>query len=761
MLLAICLIAVPAGFFPDRAFAQTYTFSNVDINGNIRVDGATILTYAGIGKGQPVTASELNDAYQRVAGTGLFETVELVPSGNTLKINVQEFPTINVISFEGNKRLKDEMLQGLIQSQSRRVYSPSMAEADSQIIADAYRQSGRIAAVVQPKIIRRSENRVDLVFEISEGQVSEIERLSFVGNRSYSDGRLRRVLATKQAGLLHRVFSNDTLIEDRIAYDRQLLTDFYNSRGFIDFQVLSVSSELDRNRRGFILTFNLREGQRFRIGEVSVASDLPEVDAQKFLRAAKLRKGAIYSPVPIDTDVARMERLAVQEGLQFIQIEPRITRNDRGLTVNVTYVISKGPRVFVERIDIEGNVTTLDQVIRRQFDLVEGDPFNPRMVREGADRIRALGFFKDADVQTREGTSSDEVIIDVNVEEQPTGSLGFGGTYSTNDGLGVSITFSERNFLGRGQGLSATIAATSSSQNLAFSFNEPAFLGRDVNFGLNAFYRTTEDDNSDYSTDRGLFQPSFSFPITEQSRFGLRVGVQYGKVHGVDDRSSDILRVEQEMGGLTSVLAGYTLSYNTLRSSLDPTSGFQASFSQDFGYRSDSATWVETEASLRAKKAIWNEQVNLRAELEGGALNYFGGDSLIVDRFSLSNKIRGFKSNGVGPRDLNVENEDVLNGNYYAVARFETDFPLGLPEEYGILGGLFWDIGSVWDLNNINGGPDGQDPVDDAFHLRSAAGISIFWDTAVGPLRFNFSRPILKEDYDQEQNFEFTVSTRF
>lgn len=752
---------VQVGFVPVPAVAQSYSFSTVDVNGNLRVDDATVLSYAGIKPGQALSAAQLNDAYQRIAGTGLFETVSLEPRGNTLVINVQEFPTINVISFEGNKRLKDEALQELIQSKSRRVYAPSVAEADAAAIAEAYRQQGRIAAAVQPKIIRRSENRVDLVFEIQEGQVSEIQRLSFVGNRNYSDDRLRRVLATKQAGLLHQFFSNDTLIEDRIAYDRQLLTDFYHSRGFADFQVLSVSSELDRNRKGFLLTFNLREGQRFRIGEVSVVSELPNVDADKFLRAAKLRTGAIYSPVPIDTDVARMERLAIQESLQFIKIEPRITRNERSQTINVQYVISKGPRMFVERIDIEGNVTTLDQVIRRQFDLVEGDPFSARAVREGSDRIKKMGFFKDAEVTTKEGSAPDQVIVDVNVEEKPTGSLGFGLTYSTNESLGIGITFGETNFLGRGQALSAAVALTSSTQNISFSFSEPAFLGRDVTFGLTTFYRTTEYNNADYSTDAGIFRPSLTFPIGERTNLGVRVAVDYGKVHDVDDDSSYILKTEEWMGGLTSYSAGYTYSYSTLRGGLDPTAGMQLTFAQDYGWRDDGATYVETEASFRARRTLWNDQVNVRAELQAGALNFFGGDSLIVDRFSLSSKIRGFEPNGVGPRDRNVENEDVLNGNYYAVARFETDFPIGVPPEYGILGGLFWDFGSVWDLNNVDGGPDGQDPVDDQFYLRSAAGFSIFWDSVLGPLRFNFSRPVMLKVYDQPQNFEFTMSTRF
>nr|WP_242500446.1 outer membrane protein assembly factor BamA [Tropicimonas sp. IMCC6043] len=755
------LLLVSNGALDGLAEAQSYQFSSIDVQGNQRVDASTIASYAGIGRGETISAAQLNDAYQGIAGSGLFQSVELIPRGNTLVIQVEEFPTINVIAFEGNRRINDENLDEIIDSRSRRVYSPAQAEADAAMIAEAYRQGGRVAATVSPKIIPRSDNRVDLVFEIQEGRVSEIERLSFVGNRNFSDRRLRRVLETKQAGLFRTFVTRDTLVEDRLEFDKQLLRDFYNNRGFIDMQVLSTSAEIDRNRRGFILTFNVAEGQQFRIGNVSVSSEVAGVDIDAFRRAARLRSGRTYSPVPVDTDIARMEKLATRMGLDFIRVEPRVTRNDRDLTLDIEYVISRGPRIFIERIDIEGNTTTLDRVVRRQFDSVEGDPFNPREIRAGADRIRALGFFRDTEVEAIAGSRSDLVVVDVNVEEAPTGSLGFGASYGTNTGLGFNLSFSERNFLGRGQALSASLGLTNSSQVFSFNFVEPAFLGRDVAFGLSAFYRTTEQDYAYYNTDLGGFEPSFTFPLADYSRFGLRFTYDYGKVYDVNEDSSYILVTEEEMGGLSSFSAGYSFFYDTLNDGPDPRGGILLRFRQDFGGREDGASFVRTEALVRAKRLVFNEDVTLRAELEGGAVMFSGGNSRIIERYQLSNKIRGFEPNGVGPRDLNVENEDVLGGNYFAVARFEADFPIGLPEEYGIKGGLFWDIGSVWDLNDINGGPTGNDPVDDGFHLRSAAGVSVFWESPLGPLRLNFSQPLIMEDYDQEQNFEFTVATTF
>jgi len=772
--LALALVGALAGALAGApAGAQDFRFESVEIEGNQRVEAATILELAGLPRGETVGPGAVNAALQNLQTSGLFETVEVEPRGTRLLVRVREFPTINVISFEGNRRLSDDDLGTVIRSQSRRVYSPAQADADAALIAEGYRQEGRVAASVTPRIIRRSDNRVDLVFEIVEGRVTEIERIAFVGNRTFSENRLRRVLETKQAGIFRSVIRADTLVEDRVAFDTQLLTDFYRSRGFVDFEVLSAVPQITRERDRVFLTFTLREGQRFQVGTVGVTSDLAEVDPDLFAEAVRLREGVVWSPDLIERDIARLERLAVQQGLNFIRIEPRVARNDRALTLDVTFEVVRGPRVFVERIDIEGNTATLDQVIRRQFDVVEGDPFNPREIRASAERIRALGFFAEADVETREGTAPDRVIVDVDVEEQPTGSLGFGASFSTNSGLGLALNFAERNFLGRGQGLSFDLSGTADTTSFGFAFTEPAFLGRDVTAGLDAFYRETIRDNADYNTTRAGLGGRFAFPLSEATRLQLSAQAGLAEVFGVDrgfpDDSDDadntgssaVLRAEEDLDRLNTFEVGYALSYDSRRIGLDPTAGVLVRFGQDLGARSDEATYVRSEVAVRARRAIFNEDVTLRAEFDAGALAYSGGDSRIIDRFSLSGRIRGFEPNGVGPRDRAVANEDVLGGNLYAVGRFEADFPLGLPEEYGVLGGVFFDVGSVWSLDNANGGPDGTDPIDDDFILRSAAGVSIFWDTAVGPLRFNFSRPVRKEDYDEEQNFEFTVSTRF
>ena len=757
---SVFLLIISMGYLalPSLAQAQNYTFNSVNIEGNQRIEQATILTYAGIARGETVSAAGLNDAYQRILGSGLFETVNLEPRGSTLVISVREYPTINRIGFEGNKRLKDEDLASIIQSKSRLVYNPSTAEADAAAITDAYGQASRFAATVTPKIIRRSENRVDLVFEVTEGKVVEIERLSFVGNRAYSDRRLRRVLETKQAGLLRALIRKDTFIADRIEFDKQVLRDFYLSRGYVDFQVLAVNSEISRERDGFFITVSMREGQKFSFGEITTISDLEEVDADEFQSTIKIRPGVTYTPTHVENTIARMERLAIKKGLNFIRIEPRITRNDRDLTLDVEFSISKGPRVFVERIDIEGNATTLDRVVRRQFRVVEGDPFNPRAIRESAERIRRLGFFSKADVEAREGSSADQVIVDVDVEEQPTGSLTFGASYGTDAGFGLTVGFSERNFLGRGQSLSFSFNTASADASASFTFVEPAFLGRDVRFSLSGSYVTSTNSNSDYSTRLARLSPAFEFPVSENSRVALRYIISSANIHSVDAASSPVLVAEQDQGTLLTSSIGYTYSYDTRRTGLNPNAGIVLRFSQDFAGLGADTKFIKTSALLGAETKVFNEEVTLRAVFEGGAIASLSGtNSHITDRFFLNGKkMRGFEANGLGPRDLTVANEDALGGNMFAVARFEANFPLGLPEEYGLSAGLFYDIGTVWGLDNDNGGL-----IDDDLHWRSAVGISIFWTTAIGPLRFNFSKAIQKETYDRDQSFELTIQTTF
>ncbi len=756
--LSHCLFAgvLAIGFGIGDAAAQTRV-SSIIVEGTQRIPDATVIDLAAITPGSVLSDGEINDVLQRINASGLFQSVVIVPVGSGLRIEVVERPTINRINIEGNDRLSDETLLGVVTSEPRRVYSPTQAESDARSIVEAYVESGRLAARVEPRIIRRTDNRVDLVFEVSEGRVVENERISFVGNRAFSDRRLRRVIGTKQAGFLRSIIRADSFVPERIAFDRQALSDFYQSRGYVDFRVLDVTSEFSRERDSSFVTFTVREGQQFSVGAVSVTSEFPDANIDSYRDALRVRSGETWNPSRIDEQIERLERLALQQGFDFLRVEPRVTRNARDLTLDVEFALVRGQRVFIERIDVEGNTTTLDRVIRRQFDPVEGDPFNPREIRNSAERIRALGYFADVDVQTRQGSAADQIIVDVVVEEQATGSLTFGGTFSTDTGFGLVVEFSERNFLGRGQFVGVQIQTGAEDRDISLNFREPALFDRDLSFGLSITDRTTDFSNAAYETQITSISPSLGFPISENGRLSLKYTLANEDIFNVTGDASPIIAAEA--GDLIRSSFGYDYTLDLLRGGLNPNRGVLFSFGQEVAGLGGDTEYLKSTARIVAQRDIWNEEVTLRAILEGGVVAApSGGTTRITDRFFLSSRqVRGFSSRGIGPRDVGAMESDVLGGNKYVAARFEADFPLGLPEEFGITGGVFFDMGSLWGLDNT----DGDLTVDDDFELRSAIGFSLLWDTPVGPLRMNFSNPIKSNPLDDERSFDFTISTAF
>lgn len=741
--------------YPAPAYAQEFVFSSVVIQGNSRVSEDTILAYAGIATGTGISAGELNDAYQRVLASGLFESVEFVPQGARLVIKVSEFPTVSKINIEGNTKQSDDKLLPLVSTQIRRVYSPATVEADAARITAFYESKGNLAATVTPKIIRRSGNRVDVVFEVTEGKGVEVERLSFVGNRAYSDYRLRRVLETKQAGLLRFVVGRDTFDANRVEFDKRVLTDFYTSRGYIDFEILNVAAEFSRERNAYFMTFNIREGQSYDFGKISAVSEVAEANAEDFEKALNIRAGQTYSPVAIENVVARMEQLATQKGIDFVRVDPRVTRNDRDQTLDIEFVLVRGPRVFVERIDIEGNATTLDRVIRRQFRVVEGDPFNPREIREAANRIRALGYFSDASVDARPGSTDEQVVVDVNVAETPTGSFTFGANYSVSGGANLVASFREQNFLGRGQQLSFSLTTQLDDGNLSFNFVEPAFLGRDVAFGLGAGYGVSSPRFKDHQEKSAYVSPRLTFPVSSRGRLTTFYRGEWGEITNPDGADlPDLIQADIDQGAVITHSLGYKYSFDTRRNNVDRTTGFVLEFGQDYAGLGGDVEFLRTEAKLSAETKIFNDDVTLRASVQGGYIEGNGMDTRVSDRYFLGSSImRGFEPGGIGPRDVG-ETDLALGGNMYAVASVEANFPLGLPEEYGIRGGLFFDYGSLWGLDNPG-------LIDDSLNWRSVVGAALFIKTPVGPLRFNFTHALDKETYDIEQTFDLTISTSF
>ena len=723
----VVLLAVCSLLLMTEAQAQTYRYSSVVITGNARIDDNSVLQFANLPASGSVSAARLNDAYRGLTESGHFDDISIDHSGNTLEIRLTEFPTISQIAIEGNKRLEDEPLMTLVQSKPRHVYSPSLAEEDASRIADAYRLSGRFAATVTPKIIRRSGNRVDLVFEVFEGRVIETERISFVGNQVYSSNRLRRELSSKQAGLFRTFVQTDTFVAERIETDKAQLDEFYKSRGYLDFEILSVTSEVTTERDAFFIVFHIREGRKYRFGRITTTSDLPGIDVADFAAQSRIKTGDVYSPKQLSDTIRRMEFLAVKQGHLFIYARPKLTRDYINQTVSIEFRLVRGERRFVERIEIEGNSTTLDRVIRRQFDIAEGDPYNPREVDDAVARLRSLGLFNRVDVAVDPGSAPDQLIVRVRVEESLTGSLSFGASYSKDDGIAGNIVLSERNVLGRGQFLSFGIS-TGEDDSYELTFIEPHFLDRDVQFSLDTSYATTETSGN-YSTTQWRIEPSIRFPISETTR--LRLGVALSSYELANPRKqSFVLHQDYLRGKGDNVSASYALDYDSRRSAFNPDIGITFSAGQRFTYGTrDDSTAIRSTGLLGGHTTLLNEDVTVAVELEAGALIASGGPSRLRDRFHMRQGImRGFASNGIGPRDFRLTsrkggthgffdpeadyNYDTskktynvpLGGNYYAVSRIESRFPLGSSNEAGLSGGVFLNVGSIWGLDDTRCG---------------------------------------------------------
>lgn len=747
----------------DQAVAQvTTTFSQIDVAGNQRIEADTVRSIAGIPTGQPVSPAELNSAIQALFASGLFQNVDLIPQAGRLLIEVEENPSINIVNFEGNTGLSDDVLANIVELQPRRAFSVAAAEADALRIVDAYRAQGRYSAEVKPVIIERDDNRVDLVFEIVEGRVTEVQRISFVGNRAFSDSRLRRAIETGEAGVLRGLITSDTYDRDRVELDRQLLRQFYLDRGHVDFQVRSVVSELSRERDGFFLSFNVSEGPVYSFGDLSVTSTAPEVDPSVYAGNIDVRSGQTYNASKVEAIIERIAFNMADDGLPFVDVAPRVTKNDQDRTIDLEFEIIRTPRVFVERIDIEGNTQTLDRVIRRQFEIVENDPLNRREVSKAEDRIRALRLFETVNVRVREGSAANRAVIDVDVTEKPTGAISFGVGYATDTGFNGSISFSESNLLGRGQSISAALSVAEDARVVSLSFDEPSFLDRDLLAGFDIYYREVDRDESSFQLTNIGFEPRVAFPVSEDGRLEVSYRLSQDEIRDLDPNASSLISPRTD---LTSAIE-FTYTLDKRNSPVDPTAGYRFRLSQEFAGLGGDVTFSKTSASAKGYTSFFGEDLILSAEIEGGTLTSDSGDSRITDRFFLGgDSLRGFEYGGIGPRDVcnscggaGGAVDDALGGNLYAVGRLEASFPLGLPEEYGIFGGVFVDAGSVWSLDNTAGS---SGAIDDSQIWRSAAGVSLFWSTPIGPLRFNFSRPIVKEAYDKEENFRISIDTRF
>ena len=733
------------------AFAQD-RIAAIQIEGNQRIEPDTVRSYLRIGVGDRFDSALINTSLKSLFATGLFADVSIRRATAALVVNVVENPIVNQLAFEGNRRIEDETLEAEVQLRPRVVYTRTRVRNDVQRVLQIYRRGGRFAATIEPKIIQLPQNRVDVVFEIAEGPVTKVEKITIIGNKRFPDGRLRTELATKE-DRWYRLFSgNDTYDPDRLSFDRELLRRFYLSKGYADFRVVSGVAELVPDRSGFFVTFTVDEGEIYQFGEIDVRSELRDLPREQLLQFVKTATNENYNADQVEDTIQDLTFEVGKLGYAFIDIKPEIKRDRDKRIIDVTYVIDEGPRVYVERIQIAGNVRTLDRVIRREFELNEGDAYNTAKIRKSRRNIRGLGFFDKVDIREEQGSTPDRTNVLVDVEERSTGELTIGFGFSTSDSVLGDVSIRERNLLGRGQDLRLGLSVSTVRQQVDLSFTEPYFLGRDLAAGFDIFkvQRDLQSESS-FDEDNIGFSLRAGFPIAENLRQSVRYTLRKESIENVGDDASRFIR--DQIGERTISLVGYTLTYDRRDDKLDPTTGYVIGFGQDFAGLLGSVRFLRTSLDYAYHFPV-AEQWVAKFAISQGYIVGIGQDTSIGDRFFVGGaNFRGFQTAGIGPRDLTTD--DALGGNVYYVGTAELSFPLGLPNEFGILGRVFSEVGSLAQIDSARPG------LVDKGSTRLASGVGVSWRSPFGPIRVDFAVPLLKEDFDQEEAFRFSFGTRF
>lgn len=748
------------------SLAEAAVINSIQVQGNQRVDAGTIEAYLAIRPGENFTSADEDASLKALFETGLFQDVSLDVRGSTLVVIVVENPVINEVAFEGNKKFKDDQLASTVQSQARGVFTRAKVQADVSRILELYRRSARFQASVTPETIELPNNRVNLVFVITEGPKTGVSGINFVGNRAFGDARLRNVIQTRRTNWLSFIKGGDVYDPDQLSADEEKLRRYYLERGFADFQVISSVADLDRERNTFFIAFTVEEGARYRFGAINVDSSIPGVDPPVLLREVWTDEGDVFSSAKIEDSLEAITVYLASHGYPFAQARPRLARDPDTLTISVTYVVDEGARVYVERIEVRGNTRTRDYVVRREFDVAEGDAFNRVLIDRAERRLRRLGYFSDVRVFTEPGSSDDRVIVVVEVVEQPTGEFSFGVGYSSGDGVVGDISLTEKNFLGRGYNMRVAVGGGTSTRSFEFGFTDPYFLGRRISAGVNVYRRSYDESDFrsyDYQTTGGGI--TFGFPITDdfsiQSGYKVEfqeISVDSDKCDGVggDDASLAICTAAPETL-VSSVF--YSLVYDTLDSRTDPHDGLYARFQQEFAGVGGDVRWLRTTGT----SAYYHELLPDRdiigfVKVQGGHIFGFGEDVRLLDHFFKGGEtVRGFENSGFGPRDALTG--DALGGKIYAAATAEVQFPLPvIPRDIGFKGAFFADAGTMFDTDaeNIAGVT-----VNDDATLRSSVGGSLIWASPLGPLRADFAYVLTSESYDELRWFRFGGGTRF
>lgn len=728
--------------------------SEIIVEGNQRIEAETVRAYMTIKAGDPLDDARVDDSLKSLFATGLFADVAIARRGNALVVRVVENPIINRIAFEGNRRIEDTALEGEVQLRPRQVYTRAKVQEDVKRILDVYRRSGRFAVTVEPKLIELDQNRVDLAFEINEGPATYIRRINFVGNERFSDSTLREAIVSREERWYRFMSSVDTYDPDRLTYDRELLRRFYLRKGFSDFRVSSAVAELSPDRESFFVTITVDEGERYQFGEMDVNVALPDVDPEVLRPLIVGEAGDWYNADEVEETVQAMTDALGALGYAFVDVRPRVKRDREQNLINITYDIQEGPKVFVDRIEISGNVRTLDEVIRREILLVEGDAFNTAKLRRSRERIRNLNFFQNVEVTNVPSEAApDRTVVQVDVEEKSTGELSFGVGWSSVGGALFETSVRERNLLGKGQDLGLSLSLAERKQEIDLSFTEPYFLDRPLAAGFDAFARERDlQDEASYDLNEKGGALRIGFNYNDRLRHNLRYQLSETQIEGVDNTAS--LYIQQQTGSTVLSQLSQTLLYDQRDSVIEPQEGYFIRFNNDLAGLGGDEKFLRAVVDAGQYFTL-TDQVILGITSSAGLVQGLDEDVRFMRNFQLGgDNLRGFEYGGASPRDKATD--DILGGTWMATASAEVRFPLGLPEELGISARAFTDVGAI-------GTPDGvrSADVDSSTAPRASVGVGLIWKSPMGPVSIDLAEPVLKEDFDQTEFFRFNFGTRF
>ena len=759
--LTLATASGPGASVQAQSITDGGRIDEIVIRGTQRIEPTTVRSYLEVDPGDSFDAQQLNSSLKSLYDTGLFEDVILSRDGDRLIVEVEENPIINRIAFEGNDELDAETLRQEVELRPRVVYTRTKVQNDVDRLLEVYRRNGYYGAEIEPKLIELEQNRVDLVFEIDEGPETEVRAINFVGNEAFSDSELRDEIATEESAWWKLLGANDTYDPDRLSFDREQLRRFYLSEGYAEFEVRSAVAELTPDREAFVLTFTVSEGDRYTFGEIDVSSSLKGLEPEQVEDAVTTEQGDWYDASAVEETISNLARAVGDLGYAFVEVRPQTNRDRENDTIGVTYRIEEGPKVFVERIQITGNVRTLDRVIRREFQLVEGDAFNASKLRRSRERVQDLGFFKQVDIGTERVPGEAATVVNVDVQEQSTGSLTFGAGFSTSEGPLAAIQLRERNLLGKGQDLQLNLTLSGASQRYDLAFTEPYFMGEPVSAGFDLFRTSTSRDNNTFG---GLASDSRTYDETETGgalrtgydlidrwRQNWRYRFSQRTVENVDDDAALIIQRSEGTTNLSSIT--HRLSFNGVTQENMISEGFEAFTENTFAGVGGDVTFLKNVLGATYYQPIidkWSVVVGG----EVGNMFGIGEDTRINDRFFVgSNQVRGFDGAGLSPRDKPT-GDPIGAKNYYA-GTVELRFPLGLGDDLPVRGRLFADTGASFGVD------DNPDPVQESSSPRVAVGVGISWRSPIGPLELDLGFPVVKEDFDEEQIFKFSFGTSF